>query len=148
MSYSEIIFSDLYEKLEKTIANVEKDPFGSIKNEIETHIEDGKEDSYGTHDKLADVVVKKGIQTRILKLERELVEYLTDPKAIFPCDQCVFEASTKNDLSKHKYYMHVKQEEDKGGLWNTTEIITPKGSFWFNWKLNSATSVRESYKLN
>ena len=80
MSYSEIIFSDLYEKLEKTIANVEKDPFGSIKNEIETHIEDGKEDSYGTLDNLADVEVKKGIQTRILKLERELVEYLTHPK--------------------------------------------------------------------
>ena len=135
MSYSEIIFSDLYKKLEKTIAIVEKDPFGTIKKEIETPIEDGREDFNGTVGNVKDqtggnVVVKQGINRRILKLE--LVEYLTYPKTIFPCDQCVFEASTKNDLSKHKDYMHVKQLEDKGGLWNTTdknEIITPKDPF-------------------
>ena len=110
--------------MEKTIAIVDKHPFGSIKKRIETHIEDGREESNGTKDNLADdnnVVVKKGIKTRILKLKRDIVEHLTDHKTSFPCDHCFYEASTKNDLSKHKDYMHVKQEEDKGGHWNTTD---------------------------
>ena len=121
--------------MEKTIAIVEKDPVGTIKKEIETPIEDGREDFNGTVGNVKDrtggnVVVKQGINRRILKLE--LVEYLTYPKTIFPCDQCVFEASTKNDLSKHKDYMHVQQEEDKGLILKTSdkkEKLTAKDHF-------------------
>ena len=72
--------------------NEDKHPFGSIKKGIVTHIADGREDSNGTKDNLADdnnAVVKQGIKTKIIKLEREIVEYLRYHKTIFPCPMCV-----------------------------------------------------------